>query len=874
MRQRLLFLLLLLLAAVTMRAQTNYPFRDPSLAKEERIQNLLDLLTPEEKIGMMMHNSKAVPRLGIPAYNWWSEALHGVARAGKATVFPQAIAMAATWDVPAHLRSFDIISTEARAKYNEAMKAGATGIYHGLSFWTPNINIFRDPRWGRGQETYGEDPYLTSRFGLAAVRGLQGDDPRYFKTHACAKHYAVHSGPEWSRHSYNAIVSPRDLWETYLPAFGCLVQEGNVREVMCAYNALNGEPCCGNNLLLTDILRNKWQYNGMVVTDCWAMNDFFLKGTHETQPNAAAASVDAIIHSTDLECGDVFTNLTSALQAGLISMDKIDASLRKILQGWIELGMLDPKEMVPWSNLSYAVVDAPEHRLQALKMARESMTLLKNDHHVLPLPKNIKTVAVFGPNANDSIMQWGNYNGIPSSTVTILQGLQNKLPAVNWIYEKGCELVDPWVRTSLYSSMRTDEGSRGMKVEFFNNNEWNGNPVVTLDNASTIKYNSAGGTALAPGVNMTNTSTRISGLFVAPYTGEVEFELVASEKCNMYIDKQEVLSQVRKTAPLKYLLQVQKGHSYRVKVEHSQTSKNVEISLSVSQRTPVDFTALAQKAATADAIVFAGGLSPSLEGEEMPVNAEGFKGGDRVSIDLPEVQRHFLAALKKTGKPVIFILCTGSALALEQDQNNYDALLCAWYGGQSAGTAVADVLFGDYNPAGRLPVTFYKSLAQLENGLIKNDDPARKGFENYNMEGRTYRYLRSAPLYPFGYGLSYSSFKYGAATVDKKTVKAGQPVSIAIPVSNVSAVAGDEVVQVYVKHMGDPDAPVKSLRAFQRVFIEPGKTILVHLTLDEKSFQFYDPKSQGMITKGGRYTIQYGGSSADDALHQINVLVK
>ncbi|NDV81609.1 glycoside hydrolase family 3 C-terminal domain-containing protein [Bacteroides sp. 51] len=851
-----------------------YPFRNPQLPVEERIDNLLELLTPEEKIGLMMNASQAVPRLDIPAYDWWNEALHGVARSGLATVFPQAIGMAATWNETEHFNTFDIISDEARAKYNEALREDNRGRYYGLSFWTPNINIFRDPRWGRGQETYGEDPYLTTRLGVAAVKGLQGNDPRYFKTHACAKHYAVHSGPEWNRHSYNAVVSDRDLWETYLPAFKALVQEANVQEVMCAYNAFNGQPCCGSNELLTDILRNQWKYNGIIVTDCWAMNDFFNKGAHETHPDPTTAVADAVIHSTDLECGDSYKYLNEALKDGLLTIEQIDSSLRRVLRGWIELGMFDPQEMVPWSNYPYSMVDSQKHREQALKVAHESMTLLKNNS-VLPLHKDIKRIAVIGPNAADSTMLWGNYSGFPSSTVTILDGIKAKLPNTEVIYEKGCELVDPWVRTSLYSNFLSEaSGSQGMKVEFFNNNSLEGQPAATLVNSVGVNYNSSGGTALAQGVNMENTSTRISGIFVAPYTGEIEIAVEASEKCEVYLNNKQILSQNRKAAPLVHMANVQKGQKYEIKLEQAQSKRNVEISLNINQRTPIEFSALVEKVKDADAIIYAGGLSPRLEGEEMPVNAEGFRGGDKTSIDLPGVQKRILADLKKTGKPVIFVLCTGSALALEADEKNYDALLCAWYGGQAAGIAVADVLFGDYNPAGRLPITFYKTLSQLDNGLSKHNDPLRQGFENYDMQGRTYRYMQQAPLYPFGHGLSYSTFNYGEAKLSAEIVKGGEGVTITIPVENTSARSGDEVVQVYVKRNGDEQAPVKSLRAFQRVNVEAGQTKRVELKLDSGSFEFYDEAINGLVVKPGSYTVMYGGTSVGSGQKQLDISIE
>ena len=443
--------ILILVCAFSLAQNYKYPFQNPKTPVEQRIENLLGLLTVDEKIGMMMDNSKAVPRLEIPAYGWWNEALHGVARAGTATVFPQAIGMAATWDAPEHLKTFEMISDEARAKYNKSFdEANKTGRYEGLTFWTPNINIFRDPRWGRGQETYGEDPYLTSVLGVAAVKGLQGDDPQYFKTHACAKHFAVHSGPEWNRHSYNAEISKRDLYETYLPAFKALVLEGNVREVMCAYNAFEGQPCCANNTLLNDILRGKWKYDGMVVSDCWALADFYQEKYHGTHPDEKSTAADALKHSTDLECGDTYNNLNKALASGLITEKDLDISMRRILKGWLELGMLDPKSSVHWNKIPYSVVDSDEHKKQALKMAQKSIVLMKNEKNILPLNKNIKKIAVVGPNADDGLMQLGNYNGTPSSTVTILDGIKTKFPNAEIIYEKGCEVADPSSKTSLY----------------------------------------------------------------------------------------------------------------------------------------------------------------------------------------------------------------------------------------------------------------------------------------------------------------------------------------------------------------------------------------------------------------------------------------
>ncbi|PRD48001.1 glycoside hydrolase family 3 C-terminal domain-containing protein [Sphingobacterium haloxyli] len=862
------FLALILMAFTfkgNIKNQT-YPFRNPDLPLEERVANLIGLLTLEEKVGLMMNSSKPVPRLDIPAYDWWNEALHGVARSGKATVFPQAIGMAATWNEPGHLETFEIISDEARAKYNEAVRQGERGRYYGLSFWTPNINIFRDPRWGRGQETYGEDPYLTTRLGLAAVKGLQGDDETYFKTHACAKHYAVHSGPEWNRHSYNAVVSNRDLWETYLPAFKALVQEGNVQEVMCAYNAFEGKPCCGSDRLMMDILRNKWGFEGMVVSDCWAIDDFYKKGHHESHETPAEAVANAVLTSTDLECGQSYEHLLESVKLGLITEEQIDVSLRRVLRGWFELGMFDPEDRVPWSTLSYDIVASEKHQKQALDVARQSMTLLKNEKQTLPLNKDIKRIAVVGANAADSMMLWGNYNGTPTSTVTILEGIRKKVPNAEVIYEKGSDLVDPWVRNSLYGSFLTrEDGEKGLKVEFYNNNALEGKPVRTITNHLGIEYSNRGGTALAQDVNLENTSTRISGVFVAPYTGEVVFKANANDGYVLMFDGKEIGKMEGRAAVrgAEYSVQVKKGKSYPIVFEHRQKGSILTMGFSVFKKEKADFTELTERLKAVDAIVYAGGLSPQLEGEEMYVDAEGFKGGDRTSIDLPKVQRDLLAALRQTGKPVIFVLCTGSALALEQDEVNYDALLCAWYGGERAGTAVADVLFGDYNPAGRLPVTFYKSLAQLDNALTQTGDEKRQGFENYDMQGRTYRYMKDTPLYPFGHGLSYSAFSYGEVTLAESTIDGGAAVKLSVPVTNISELDGEEVVQVYVARQDDELAPVKSLRAFTRVPIKAGETKLIDLEIHPDAFHFYDERKDGLVLKQGDYTIMYGGTSAN-----------
>ena len=712
------FALMTILFATGQPQIQNFPFRDPSLSTEKRIDDLLGRLTLEEKVMQMMDKTPAIDRLGIPVYNWWNEALHGVARTGLATVFPQAIALAATFDEKAMLETFTVISDEARAKYHAYQKEKKFGRYEGLTFWTPNINIFRDPRWGRGMETYGEDPFLTARMGVAAVKGLQGDDPKYFKSFACAKHFAVHSGPEPSRHSFNASVSDRDLWQTYLPAFEALVKEGNVQQVMCAYNRFEDKPCCGSDKLLVDILRNQWGYKGIVVSDCGAIDDFYKKDSrtprHDTHPDAPTASADAVLNGTDVECGSSYKSLIDAVQKGLIKESQLDVSLRRLFKGRFELGMFDPDEMVKWSKIPYSIVDCQANKEKALTMARESMVLLKNKNNTLPLSKKIRTIAVVGPNANDSIMLWANYNGFPSKTTTILQGIKNKLPNSTVIFEKGCRHTG-------------------------------------VANADSMKM---------------------------------------------------AVSNVK----------------------------------------------------NADVFLFVGGISPRLEGEEMKVTIDGFKGGDRTNIEVPTIQKEMVKALKATGKPVIYVLCTGSAIALNWEEANVDAILNAWYGGEAAGTAVADILFGDYNPAGRLPVTFYKSIDQL---------PA---FEDYSMKGRTYRYMTETPLYPFGYGLSYTNFAYKPAKLSKSVICKTDSLKLSVEVQNTGKRDGDEVVQVYLRNPNDPNGPLKALKGFRRVSLKAGESQKISFVLAPETFNSFNDKTQKFEILPGKYELLCGGSSDEKSL--------
>lgn len=858
--------LFLIASASCVSQKYDYPFRNPDLPIDERVDDLLSRLTPEEKVGQMMNQTPAIERLGIPPYDWWNEALHGVARAGKATVFPQAIGLAATFDDEALLKTFTMVSDEARAKYHQYQKDKEYDRYKGLTFWTPNINIFRDPRWGRGMETYGEDPYLTGRMGLAVVKGLQGNDPDYYKTHACAKHYAVHSGPEWNRHEFDVEVTPRDLWLTYLPAFEQLVKEGDVQEVMCAYNRYEGKPCCGSDKLLIDILRNSWGYKGIILSDCGAIDDFWQKDKntprHETHPDAESASIDAVRSGTDLECGGSYRSLKKALKDGTLKESDLDESLRRLFKARFELGMFDPDDKESYAKIPYNVVESKQHIQQALEMARKSMVLLKNKNNVLPLNKSIKKIAVVGPNAADSTMLWANYNGFPTKTVTILEGIRNKVPGAEVIYQLGCNHTDNFVMQDMGDKITSNAGT-GFLAEYFNNTEFKGEPVFK-GLAQSLHYTTGGNTQFAPNVNLSDFTARFTGVFEAPVTGDIDFELSGNDGIRLYIDNAVVseMWESEYTAFRKYTLKAEKGKKYAVKIEYMQRSGMADLNFSVGVRKPVDFAGTAANVKDADVIVFVGGISPRLEGEEMPVDAEGFRKGDRTNIELPKVQQEMVKALKATGKPVVYVVCTGSALALNWEDANVDAILNAWYGGQEGGTAVADILFGDYNPAGRLPITFYKSVDQLPD------------FEDYSMKGRTYRYMTQVPLYPFGYGLSYTTFAYQNAKLSASKIGIKDKVTLTVDVKNTGKRDGDEVVQIYIKNPNDPEGPIKALKGFKRVSVKAGASEKVSIELDQKAFYSFSDATQTLEVKPGSYKILYGGSSADSALQGIDLKIE
>ena len=877
--KKLLGLAVTAMLATTASAQMKYPFLDPTLSNKERVENLLSLLTPDEKVGLMMNKSVSVDRLGIPSYNWWSEACHGV-RQGGYTVYPQPIGMAAAFNAQLVYDVFSQVSDEARANWNRTdhndpklfnVPQGVT-YYPGnpeLTFWCPNVNIFRDPRWGRGQETCGEDPYMNAVLGVQTVLGMQGNNDRYFKTHACAKHYAVHSGPEPLRHSMNVEPTNRDLWETYLPAFKALVKKANVREVMCAYQRFEGKPCCTSDRLLIDILRNKWGYDAIVLTDCDAINNFYNRGQHETHDGPLSASVDAVLNGTDLECGKVFMSLAEGLKKGLIKESDLDKHLRYTLMGRFELGMFDPAEMLPWAKIPASNISSEEHDQLATQAARESMVLLENKQlvgsqkAVLPLSKDIKTLAVIGPNADDVELLNGNYGGTPTDNHkhSLLEGIKNAVPGANIIYEKACELNDEY--TTVHH-LQDFNGGKGVKVEFFNNKELACEPAKT-EYYNDLNVSTFGAWGCAQGVNRDTLSVRVSGQYVSTFTGEMKYTLTTD---NGYVLKVngEVVEENKgggrrgfgfgrrveyKSFP------VEAGKTYDVVIDYKHgNGQFAMLRGDICERKLADFTDLANKVKGADAIIIIGGISARMEGE----------GGDKQDIELPKVQQMLVKAMHQTGKPVIFVNCSGSAIAFGSVEGQYDALLQAWYPGQGGAKALAEVLFGDYNPGGKLPVTFYRS----------NDD--LPDFLDYSMKNRTYRYFTGKPQYAFGYGLSYTTFNVGKGKMTAKSAKAtqkGKPFGVVVvPVTNTGKREGTETVQVYVKRLGDAGAPIKALKGFQKLTLKPGETKQAVIALESEAFEYYDEMIDELAVKPGRYQILYGTSSEDKDLKALDFVVK
>jgi len=856
----LLLVFALLIGIRPAETQSLPPYKNPNLPIEARVNDLVSRMTLEEKVFQMQNAAPAIERLGIPKYDWWNEALHGVARAGTATVFPQAIGLAATWDTRLMHDVADVISTEARAKYHEAVRNDEHGRYQGLTFWSPNINIFRDPRWGRGQETYGEDPYLTAQLGVQFVRGLQGNDPRYFKVIATPKHYAVHSGPEPERHGFDAKAYERDLRETYLPAFRATIAEAKAYSVMCAYNRTNEEPCCANKKLMTDILRGEWGFDGYVVSDCGAIRDIW-EG-HKFAKTETEASVLAVRAGTDLTCGGEYATLVDAVKKGLISEAEIDTAVKRLMTARFRLGMFDPPEMVPYARIPFSQNDTAEHRQLALKTARESIVLLKNANRTLPLKKDLKSIAVIGPNADVPEVLWGNYNGHPSVLTTPLAGIRNAVSKnTKVVYAPGSTLAGEAVVPVPASALTVNGTEPGLKAEYFNNQELRG-PAATVRTDAQINFN-WGRYNPTPQLTGNNFSVRWTGKLKAPESGKYQLGFTADDGARLYIDGKLLVdawvanpNKGDKTVTTE--IELEGGRSYDLRMEYFQNNRENVARLVWSYPGLVERMMEEAVKATqqSDASVLVLGISAGLEGEEMNVNVEGFRGGDRTDIGLPKPQEALLKAVVATGKPVVVVLLSGSALAVNWANDHAAAILEAWYPGGEGGTAIADVLFGDYNPAGRLPVTFYKSVDQLP------------PFTDYSMEGRTYRYFKGEPLYPFGYGLSYTTFAYNNLRLDK-SVKAGEPVKVTVDVTNTGEREGEEVVQLYLTDVAaSAPVPIRTLVGFDRISLRPGEKRTVTFTITPRQMSLIDGGGKRVIEPGefvvntsvlsGRFTISGG----------------
>src|SRR5688572_21644818 len=827
------------------------PYLNTALSLEERVNDLVGRMTLEEKISQMINQAAAIERLGVPEYNWWSEGLHGVARAGLATVFPQAIGLGATWDRDLMFRVSTAISDEARAKHHDFAKKGKRFLYQGLTLWSPNINIFRDPRWGRGQETYGEDPYLTARLAVEFIKGLQGNDSTYYKTIATVKHFAIHSGPEIDRHTFNAVIGDKDLNETYLPQFEIGIKEGKAYSLMCAYNRYNGEACCTSGKLMNDVLRKDWAFSGFVVSDCDGIVDIYKNHKQVATPAEAAAL--AVKSGTDLECGKVYLNLKEAVEKNLITEKEIDVSVKRLFTARFKLGMFDPPEMVPYANIPYSVVDSKEHKAMALEAAQKSIVLLKNENNTLPLKKDIKTLAVIGPNSDEWLMLLGNYNGVPSDAVTPLRGIKEKLKNSAVLYAQGCELADgmPTYKT-IPEEVLFSGGDNGLKGEYFNNADLSGTPLYTsIDKNMDMNWSEK---APRQDMNDDQFSVRWTGELVPDKTAVYQLGFVSTTNTRLYLNDSLIARTIyhfrdeygdprlRKSPTMK----LEAGKKYKIVLEAIETYADAQVQLVWARPQPDLKKEAIEIAKKADAVVMCMGLTARMEGEEMDIVIDGFKAGDRTKIDLPRPQQELIKEIQALGKPVVLVLLNGSALAINWEQKNIPAILETWYPGQAAGQAIADVLFGDYNPGGKLPVTFYKSV---------NDLPA---FKDYNLTKQTYRFFKGEPLFPFGYGLSYTTFAYENLKIEENQ-KRGEPVKVSISVKNTGKIKGDEVVQAYVSHVNAGGrVPLRSLAQFQRVTLEPGESKQIDFTLAPESFLSVNEKGEKNLV-AAQFEIAVGG---------------
>ncbi len=845
-------------------------YKDPSLPTEQRVADLVSRMTLEEKVSQMRDHAVAIPRLSVPKYDWWNEGLHGVAFAGYATNFPQVIGMAATWDTGLVHQMGETVSTEARAKYNEAMRHDEHETFFGLTFWAPNINIFRDPRWGRGQETYGEDPFLTSRMGVAFVSGMQGSDPKYFRVVSTPKHYAVHSGPESLRHGFNVNISPHDLEDTYLPAFRATVTEAHAQSVMCAYNAIDGAPACASTMLLRDHLRDAWKFDGYVVSDCSAVADIY-DGHHYSadMPHAAAAAVKA---GTDLECGykagQAFPSLIDAVHQGLIKEADLDNALRRLFRARFKLGMFDPLPSFPYGQIPASEVNSPEHRQLSLRAARESIVLLKNQSHTLPLEAGIARIAVVGPTAELVQSLQGNYNGPPPLPVYPLEGIEKRFSSARVAYAQGSTLVEGFAMPIEHTALHPAGGSGdGLTGEYFSSPDLSGTPVLTRTDLN-VNFN---WDKVVPvnGLQRNNYSVRWSGSFTPPAPGEYRlgvrvnycYSCDNAEGFRLYLDGKLLVQSAGQTtgdrdvafeAPVTF--SDAKPHPIRLEYFHTTGTAGIDLTWQAPAAALRDEAVQAAKESEVT-IAFVG-LSPSLEGEEMSVKLAGFSGGDRTSIDLPAAQEELLKALAATGKPLVVVLQNGSALAVNWAEQHAAAILEAWYPGEEGGTAIAETLAGANNPAGRLPVTFYASLEQLP------------PFADYSMHSRTYRYFGGKPLYAFGYGLSYASFAYRNLRLSSEKLQAGQPLTVEADVRNTAGISGDEVAELYLEYPQSPGAPRRTLKGFERVHLAPGESRHVAFKLNPRDLSQVTEKGEHRIMPGS-YTVFVGGSQPTEGAHGL-----
>ena len=832
------------------KIDSDFKFKNQSLTTEERVSDLISYMTLEEKVSQMRYDAPAIKRLNIPQYNWWNECLHGVARAGEATVFPQAIGMGATWNTDLIFEMGTAVSDEARAKYHQFIKEGQRKMSQGLTFWTPNINIFRDPRWGRGQETYGEDPLLTSKIGVSYIKGLQGDDEKYLKVVATAKHFAVHSGPEKSRHQDNYITTKKDLYETYLPVFEAAVKEAKVYSIMCAYNRYNNKPCCGSDVLLQKILREDWGFKGYVVSDCWAITDFWQEDKHGVVKTPEEAGALAVKSGTDLNCGVVYDpNLNEAVLKNLIDEKELDVALTRLFTARFKLGMFDNQNDVAWSKIPYSVVASEKHYKLSEQIAKESMVLLKNDNNILPLNKDIKSIAIIGPNADSKQSLLGNYHGTPHNFITPLKGIQEKLPNATINYALGSHIAKEWPTLKAIPKEVLKNGNEaGLKAAYFNNSTFEGTPVFTR-NDETIDFIWTPKRPIKD-LKSPNFSVKWSGEIVPKKSGEYRIGLKASNYAKLYMnDSLKFEFNADYEPKLKYFdAKLTAKETYKINIEYSNTLSDPQAHLVWAKLNTNLLAPAIEAAKKSEVVILCLGLSPEIEGEEMPVVIEGFDKGDRSDITLPKSQIELVKAIQKLGKPTVVVLMNGSALAINWTAKNIPAILEAWYPGEFGGRAIADILFGDYNPSGRLPVTFYKSVKDLPD------------FKNYDMENRTYKYFKGEPLFPFGHGLSYSNFEYSNLKI-ADTISKNDDIHISVDVTNNSTYSGDEVIQCYIRHENNDieNNPTRSLIDFKKVFIKSNETKTVVFKIPPNKYVRISQDGKKII-ESGLITISVGGS--------------